>query len=124
MIRLIILAIAAIWASSAYASQKLDRNGGYFPSFGYGSTTSVAYSGSQGSLPILAAGGAQYELVRIYTTSAAYIDIGAAPAAGSSKMPVAANTATIIEVISGQHIAAVQQSASGTMYITRLPMQH
>lgn len=117
------LVLALLISTNAFAAQRLTSKGiSYFPTFGVGSTSSVSYTGAQGSVGILAQGGQTYELVRIYATTAAYIDIGANPNPSSAKMPIAANTELVVEVLSGHRIGALQQSAAGTLYVTRLPI--
>lgn len=104
-----------------YAAQRLSSKvESYLPVFGIQSTASVAYTGSQGSVGVQSLVGEKTVLVRVLTTSAAYLDIGANPNPSSAGVPIAANTEMVIEVLSGYRIGAIQQSSSGTLYVTKL----
>lgn len=122
MKKLLSLLLALFIAAPAFAAQPLTTSRrAYLPVFGYDSTASVAYTGSQGSTsPIGANDGAATVLVRVLTTSATYIDIGTNPSPSSAKIPLPANTESIFEIVSGERIGAIQQSSGGTLYVTRL----
>lgn len=120
--RALLLIAAIVFGNQAFAAKPLTTRGiSYMPVFGYDSTASVAYTGSQGSTsPINADDGAGTVLLRVLTTTAAYIDVGANPNPSSAKIPLPANTETIIEVVAGHRVGAIQQSSGGTLYVTRL----
>lgn len=116
----ILLALISVEAS---ASKRLNQRQpySYYQSFGVGSTQSVTYTGTQGSVVIQSSGGEATELVRIFTTTAAFIDIGTTSAATIDDMPLAANGELIIELTNNEHISAVQATAGGSLYVTHLP---
>lgn len=117
-----LLILGALLTAPAFAAQPLTTKGiSYLPVFSYDSTSSVAFTSTQGSTSAInSANGEATILVRILTTSAAYIDIGTNPNPNTSKIPLPANTESIVEIVAGHRIGAVQQSSGGTLYVTRL----
>ena len=114
----------ALFAPEAFAAKRLSRRAPvYFPSFGLGSTSSVAYTGTAGSSfewnPV---GGGDTVLLRILTTSAAHIAVGTAPVATAADPILPANTEMILEILAGEKVSAVPVSANGTLFTTELIM--
>lgn len=94
-------------------------DGQYVPAFALGTTQSVAYTGTAGR--ITNAIGEQIELVRIWTSTDAFIKIGqGAVDATTSDMPITAKVAEYFEVRQGDKVSAIQQSGNGTLYVTEL----
>lgn len=117
-----LLLLALIISTPAFAAKPLGVRGvSYLPVFGYDSTSSVAYTATQGSTAAIGANdGAATVLVRIYTTTAAFVDIGTNPNPTTTSIPLAANTETVLEIVAGHKVGAIQQSSGGTLYVTRL----
>ncbi len=123
--RSLLLVSLLLFASvDGFAAKRLSNRGlSYLPSFGVGSTSSVAYTGSAAStFSMIAADGSATALVRLYTTTASFIAIGAAPIATSAGIPLAANTELILEIPSTYKISAVPQASNGLLYATHLIM--
>jgi hypothetical protein len=81
------------------------------------STQSVAVSGTSAqSTAVSAATG----YVRLFATTLCHIRIGSNPTATTSNMPLGANVPEYFVVPSGMKVAAIQNSASGTLYITEV----
>jgi len=86
-----------------------------------GSTGSVAYSGTSGqTIYWNPTGGGQTTLLRIITTSAAYISQGSNPTATANDIYLPANTELILEVLAGYRIAALQASGPGRLFATEI----
>lgn len=66
------------------------------------------------------AGGSATELVRLFVTQGAYIQIGTDPNPTSADMVLPANTEEIIEVLAGQRIGAKAQTVNGSLFVTHL----
>lgn len=117
-----LLALVLLTSFEASAAKRLGGQGfSYFPSFGLGSTSSVAYTGTAGrTFALLSGVGEPTVLVRVLTTTAAYIAVGASPTAVASDMLLPANTETILEIPDGYKVSAVPLSSSGTLYATLL----
>lgn len=118
----LILAFTLLLSHDAYASKLVNAaQGQYFPSFGVGSTQSVAYGVAQGSTAqILASNGSATELVQIVVSSAAYVRPGVNPSAVATDMYIPANTPTVLEILAGSKVSAVQVNSSGSLYVTHL----
>lgn len=104
------------------AAKRLSEFGAdYAQVFGVGSTSSVSYTGTAGSsFSMIAAGGSATAVVRVLTTTAAYIAVGSAPTATASDMLLPANTEIILEIPTGNKVSAVPLTTSGTMYVTHM----
>lgn len=122
MKRLLFLSLILLSHEASAAKLVSHKIRQYFPVFGMGSTTSVVYTTAQGSVGFITpSDGAATELVRIYTTTAAYVDIGTNPAPTNASMPIPANTEMILEVLSGHKVGAVSSTGSGgNLFVTRL----
>lgn len=121
----ILLASLLLFSSAdGFAAKRLSNRGfSYLPTFGVGSTGSVSYTATAGATSYLPAGdGSATALVRIFTSTAAYLAVGANPTATTAGIPIAANTEMILEVPSNHKISAVQLSAPGNLYVTHLVM--
>lgn len=119
--RLLVL-ILSLYAGEAMAAKRLsNKYPQYLPVFGIGSTSSVAYGASPGtSFSMIAPNGEANALVRIVTTSAALVAVGASPTAAASDMLVPANTPIELEIPSTYKVSATPLSAAGTLYVTHL----
>lgn len=82
-----------------------------------GSTQSVAVSGTSAQSTAIS-GNAGY--VRLFATTMCHIRVGSNPTATTSNMPLAANVPEYFVAPSGTKIAVIQNSASGTLYITEV----
>lgn len=122
----LLLALLLLASPQAFAAKLVSQRAlQYLPTFGVGSTSSVAYTGVPGtSFRWYATGGGPTTLLRILTTSAALIKVGDAPTAGASDMLLPANTEMILEVISGYRVSAAPLSTGGSLYVTELIPYH
>lgn len=82
-----------------------------------GSTQSVAVSGTSAQSTAITAN-AGY--VRLFSTTLCHIRMGSNPTATTSNMPLGANVPEYFVCPSGSKIAVIQNSASGTLYITEV----
>lgn len=107
----------------AHAVRRISDNGpDYFPAFSQGSVQSVSFTGTAGAVNIAASLGRANEIVRIFTTSKAYIAVGSGVTATAASMPIPAETEVTVEVPSGHRISAVSRGASGSgdLFVTHL----
>lgn len=121
MKRLLLLALLLAPQDASAAKLISSKVRSYLPVFGIGATSSVLYSGTQGSVAITSDAGSDTELVRIFTTTATYIDIGTDPNPSEADMMLPANTEMILEIPSGYSIGAEDRtSGSGILSVTKL----
>lgn len=59
-------------------------------------------------------------VVRLCSTTACHIALGASPTATTSSPYLPANTPWFIEVAPGQKVAAIQNAAGGTLHVTEM----
>src|SRR5690242_2397770 len=85
-----------------------------------GATQSVGFTGTAGTITNPVAQGTR--VVRVYTTSDAFIRISAdGSAATTSDMPLPGGTAEYFQITGNiGKVSAVQISASGTLYVTEM----
>lgn len=88
------------------------------PGVRLGTHQSVAYTGTAGT--IANATGAQTRLLRIVTTTAAYIAFGTSPTATTSDYYMPADRPEYFTVPVSQKVSAVQVSSGGTLHVTEL----
>lgn len=82
-------------------------------------TQSVAVSGSSAATP--AGVGTQTYAVRLFSTTDCFVKIGSSGlSATTSDMPLPASKPEYFRVTPGQYVAAIQLTASGTLYVTEL----
>lgn len=81
------------------------------------STQSVAVSGTSAQSAAIS-GSTGY--VRLFATTMCHIRVGSNPTATTSHMPLAPFVPEYFVVPSGTKIAAIQNSSSGTLYITEV----
>lgn len=81
------------------------------------STQSVAVSGTSAQSAAISSSSGY---VRLFSTTMCHIRIGSNPTATTSHMPLGANIPEYFVVVSGAKIAAIQNSASGTLYISEV----
>jgi hypothetical protein len=81
------------------------------------STQTVAVSGTSAQSTAISAN-AGY--VRLFSTTMCHIRVGSNPTATTSHMPIGANVPEYFAVTSGQKIAVIQNSASGSLYISEV----
>jgi hypothetical protein len=82
-----------------------------------GTTQTVAVSGTSAqSTAITASSG----YVRLFATTLCHIRAGSNPTSTTSNMPLAPYVPEYFAVSSGQKIAAIQNAAAGTLYITEV----
>lgn len=77
---------------------------------------SVAYTGTAGTI----ANAVVSTLVRVVTTTAAYIKIGSSPTATNTDVYIPANTPEYFTIAAGQKVSAIQVSAGGTLHVTEI----
>ncbi len=82
-----------------------------------GSTISVAVSGTSAQS---AAIGTTTGYVRLFATTLCHVRMGSNPTATTSNMPLGAYIPEYFAVPPGTKIAAIQNSSSGTLYITEV----
>lgn len=78
----------------------------------------VAYTGTAGT--ISNAVGAQTRVVRVTTTTAAYIAHGASPTATANDHYLPADTPWEFNINPGDKVSAVQVSSGGTLFVTEV----
>lgn len=78
----------------------------------------AAYTAS--SAAISNAVGDGVSVVRLVATSACHIKVAVTPVATSSDMLLPANTVQYIAIAPGQKVAAIQNSAGGTLHVTEM----
>lgn len=83
-----------------------------------GTTQSVAYTGTAGT--ITNAVGTGCRLVRIVVTTDAFVKFGSAPTATTSDCFVPANTPEYFRVDVGDKVSAIQSTGGGTLYVTEM----
>ena len=72
------------------------------------------------SAAITNAVGAGVSVVRLVATSACHIKVAVTPVATTSDMLLPANTVEYIAIAPGQKVAAIQNSAAGTLHVTEM----
>lgn len=118
-----LLIALALFSGEALAFKRLvNEHPSYAQVFGQGSTQSVAYSGTQGSVVVQSSYGEATEYVRILATTSVYLEIGATSsiAATTADMPIPADTEVFFELQHGHSITAVQRGSPGFLYVTHL----
>ena len=83
-----------------------------------GSTQTITTSGS--SAAISTAFASATRIVRIVATEDVNIKFGSAPTATTSDPFIPANQVEYFKVTSGEKVAAIQNSAAGTCYVTEM----
>lgn len=84
-----------------------------------GTTQSKAYTGTAGVIDN--AVGANTRVVRVTTTTDAFIKFGTAPTATTADCFIKANTPEFFRVVPGtDKISAIQSSSGGTLYVTEM----
>jgi hypothetical protein len=81
------------------------------------STQSVAVSGTSAQSAVVSA---STGYVRLFATTMCHIRIGSNPTATTSNCPIAPYVPEYFNVGTGVKIAAIQNSSSGTLYITEV----
>lgn len=81
------------------------------------STQSVAVSGTSAQSAVISA---NTGYVRLLSTTLCHIRVGSNPTATTSNMPLAPYVPEYFQVGTGVKIAAIQNSSSGTLYITEV----
>ena len=66
--------------------------------------------------------GAQTREVRLISTTACHVAFGAAPLATANDPYLAADEEYVVRVSPGQKVAAIQNAAGGTLFVTELTM--
>ena len=83
-----------------------------------GTTQTITTSGS--SAAISTAFGNNTRLVRIVATEDVNIKFGSSPTATTSDPFIPANQVEYFKVTAGEKVAAIQNSAAGTVYVTEM----
>lgn len=83
-----------------------------------GTTQNVAFTATAGTIATGVA--STTRCVEIYTTTDAFIAIGAAPTATTSSKPHPLGQALVYKIAAGEKVSAVQITAAGTLYVTEL----
>lgn len=81
------------------------------------STQAVAVSGTSAQSAAL---GGSTGYVRLMATTLCHIRVGSNPTATTSHMPLAPYCPEYVAVTAGTKVAAIQNSSSGTLYITEV----
>jgi hypothetical protein len=84
-----------------------------------GKVQKVAYTGTAGTISTAISAGVQ--TVRIVVTSNAYVAVGVSPTATTSDTYVPANWPEYINVMPGEKVSAIQDSAGGNLIVTEIP---
>lgn len=117
LLALLFLASANANAAKLVSSKALQ----YLPVFGIGSTSSVAYTNTSGETFVWnPVGGGQTTVLRVLTTSGAYISHGTAPSATALDMYLPANTEIILEILAGSKVSAVSAGGPGRLFTTEI----
>lgn len=86
--------------------------------FTIGTTQTVAVGATSAS--IATAFGAYTTVVRLCSTTACHVAVGASPTATTSSAYLPANVEWFIEVAPGQRVAVIQNAAAGTLFVTEM----
>lgn len=78
----------------------------------------ASYTGT--SAAITNAVGDGVNVVRLVATSACHIKVAVTPVATTSDMLLPANTVQYLAIAPGQKVAAIQNSAGGTLHVTEM----
>lgn len=81
-------------------------------------TQSKAYTGT--SAAVTNAFGSQTYRVRLWATTDCHVVFAGSPTATTSDMPLTARVPEYFSVNPGEKVAAIQDSAGGTLYVTEL----
>ncbi|CAB4170144.1 hypothetical protein UFOVP1528_33 [uncultured Caudovirales phage] len=76
----------------------------------------VAYTGTAGTI----SNTVKSSIIRVITTSAAYIAISDAPTATTSDVYMAAGAGEYFRCTPGNKVSAIQDSANGTLHVTEM----
>lgn len=82
-----------------------------------GSTISISVSGTSAQSAAIST---TTGYVRLFATTLCHIRMGSNPTATTSNMPLAPFVPEYFQIVPGQKIAAIQNSSSGTLYITEV----
>ena len=84
-----------------------------------GTHQSKAYTGTAGT--ITTAVGTHTQVVRVYCTTAAFIEIGNSPTAvAATSVPIAADTPEYFLISPGMKVSAIQSASGGNLHVTEL----
>lgn len=81
-----------------------------------GASQKAAFTGA--STPVTNPFAANVSVVRLYSTQDCYVKFGAAPVATSADMFLPGGVTEYIGVNPGDKVAAIQDTAAGTLYVT------
>lgn len=90
----------------------------YFGTARHGTTQSIPYTGTAGTISTAITAGVQK--VRVYCTTDAFIKIGMSPTATTSDVPIAASSPEYFTCAGGEKVSAIQLSSGGTLYVTEV----
>lgn len=77
--------------------------------------TPVAYTATAGNSTAAAVG---ISVVRVVTTTAAFIAIGKTAVATANDAPIAANTPEYFKIFEGERVSAIQSAAGGNLHVS------
>lgn len=83
-----------------------------------GTTQVVAYTGTAGT--ISNGVGSQTRVVRVWTSTLAYLAFGSAPTATTSDIPIPANTPEYFIIAPGEKVSAIQDASGGNLHVTEV----
>jgi hypothetical protein len=90
----------------------------YFGAGRLGTTQTVAYTGTAGT--IATAIGTGVNKVRVIVTTAAYVKIAVAPTATTADAYLAAGAAEYFTCAPGEKVSAVQVASGGSLFVTEM----
>jgi len=93
---------------------KIGQQSHYYPL----TSQTVAYTGTAGT--ISNAVGDHIQVVRITTTTVAFIAIGVSPTATTSDMYMAADESELFTIHAGQKVSAIQAASGGNLHVTEM----
>lgn len=83
-----------------------------------GPTQNVAFTGTAATITNGISAGV-YK-IRVWCTTDAFVKVDSSPTATTGDMPISAGSPEYFSCTPGQKVSAIQQSASGTLYVTEM----
>lgn len=93
-----------------------DFNGVPTGVFGLGTSQALTFTGTSAQSTAVAA---TTRIVRLVSTQACFVSIGASPTAvANTSIYLPANTVQFVSITGGHRVAAIQATTTGSLYIT------
>jgi len=82
--------------------------------------TPVSVSGTSAQSAAISGGSGPYELIRLVSTTNCHVEFGTNPTATTNSAYLPAGVVEYFKVNTGEKVAAIQNSSSGTLHIARM----